>query len=313
MIWGCNMEPYNPNKPFLEFKFDKEKAKDELRNTIPGLRALEYYHQNPDSSITNSLDILAEDFVPFYATSKYGGKPSDYAKEAFLLGLPMKSPNGARSRVRIADGSSLINEITAHPRRKYYNIDNEVVAYKSGNKYRSVPNDIVMKPLDGVKPYNDYLKAIDDVKESEYLINQYNPINDLYYEISDKQSGINSAKEFLSNHKLKPNEELLFSTISSGTGGLRELMIHDKTTGKVKSYYHDGISYKPSSNTYNINDLVDDAKQPIPTQSEVDLLNKDLYQKVQMFNNDLDFNHPDYSPIHKGEEWDWLYQQQEGR
>lgn len=303
------MEPYDPNKPFLEFKFDKEKAKEELRNTIPGLRALEYYHQNPDSSITNSLDILAEDFVPFYANTKYGGDVGDYVKEAFLMGLPGKRGT------HMVDASSVIDEINKHPRRKYYNLDNQVIAYKSGNKYRSVPNDIGMTPLDGVKPYSDYLKAIDDVKESEYLTNKYAPINDLYYEISDKQTGLNSYNEFIRTNKVTPFEEVFYSDISSGNAGFYDISVLDKNTNKVKSYYYDYSTkkYKPSGVIYNINELVPGAMRKPVKQSDIDLLNKDLYQKVQMFNNDLDVNHPDYSPIHHDAIYNWLYQQQEGR
>lgn len=134
------MEPYNPNKPFLEFKFDKEKAKEELRNTIPGLRALEYYHQNPDSSITNSLDILAEDFVPFYANTKYGGDVGDYAKEAFMYALPWTNEFNRAKRY-----------ISTYPNKEYYISDMHDVYAKTTKGYTRIS--------DGSKVGNNQLKV----------------------------------------------------------------------------------------------------------------------------------------------------------
>lgn len=77
------------DKPYIEFRLNPDKLKEELRGIVPGYRALEYFHNNPDSSFTNTLDLLAEDVVPFYAAHKYGAGPGDYIKEAVLMGMPI--------------------------------------------------------------------------------------------------------------------------------------------------------------------------------------------------------------------------------
>jgi len=92
------------DKSFIEFKLNPNAIKD----IVPGLRALEYYHDNPDSSFTNSLDLLAEDVVPFYAAHKYGANPGDFIKEAILLALP----TGARATKGKSKGRYIVDEET---------------------------------------------------------------------------------------------------------------------------------------------------------------------------------------------------------
>lgn len=93
------------DKSYIELKLDPDKMKEELRGIIPGYRALEYFHNNPDSSFTNTLDLLAEDVVPFYAAYKYGAEPEDYIKEALLFGAPINAPAAKKQLSKFKQGT----------------------------------------------------------------------------------------------------------------------------------------------------------------------------------------------------------------
>ena len=92
------MEPYREDRPIIYV--DKDKIKQNILETIlslPGARALKNFHDNPEGNITETLDLLAEDIVPFYGNYRNGGDISDYVKEAAMLGIPMpytKFPKG---------------------------------------------------------------------------------------------------------------------------------------------------------------------------------------------------------------------------
>lgn len=299
------MEPYNPNKSFIQFRLNPDAIKEELISFVPYNRTLRHIYNNPEGDIRETAEVAASE-TPILG-SILAGEPTNAVKEAFIMGIPMKGPKGQQ----IADATEIRDAVNAHPRRKYYNLDNDLVAYKSGNKYKEVSTGMDQSPLRVAKPYNSYKEALKDINESEYLTNKYNPINELYYDINDKQRGLISANEFLRNYKLKPNEEILYDNTNSGMNGFRDIMIHDKNTGNVKSYMYWDNKYNPS-HTYNINDLVPNSKLPIPKQSDVDLLNKKLQEDIGLFNIELD-DYPNYTPIHRDAIWDWLYQQEEGR
>ena len=92
------MEPYREDRPIIYI--DKDKIKQNILETIlslPGARALKNFHDNPEGSATETLDLLAEDIVPFYGNYRNGGDIGDYVKEAAMLGIPMpytKFPKG---------------------------------------------------------------------------------------------------------------------------------------------------------------------------------------------------------------------------
>ena len=92
------MEPYREDRP--TFYIDKDKIKQNILETIlslPGARALKNFHDNPEGNALETLDLLAEDIVPFYGNYRNGGDIGDYVKEAAMLGIPMpytKFPKG---------------------------------------------------------------------------------------------------------------------------------------------------------------------------------------------------------------------------
>lgn len=309
------MEPYNPNKPFLEFKFDKEKAKDELRNNIPGLRALEYYHQNPDSSITNSLDILAEDFVPFYANTKYGGDVGNYLEEALLFGTPAKFKEQRRllkehetkyPGTKYSEGD--INYLDADADAKgllgsydpvadgYYNLEPNSI-----NKF-SYPNNMYT-----IGDYNATLKYIDD--SENYLRNNPNPYDlfdgrqldpmvesgkQLMFEESDLTSLKYRFNEL--NYNLKPGEQ--FVIVDN-----QDIIVKDK-----KGDYYKIDDYRGKlGNKVNLNNPI--VKQDVmksPTFSSRSLLDNEFTRRKKQFEYHKKLYEASYGDdVHYSDRWDW--------
>lgn len=86
---GETFEPYDPNKPLFTWKPDWSRTKEYLKSIIPGANAVDFYANNPDAPISETLSLLAEDFVPFYGNIKNDGDASDFITEAALMSLPM--------------------------------------------------------------------------------------------------------------------------------------------------------------------------------------------------------------------------------
>lgn len=82
------MEPYKPNKPFIQMKLDGSLLDRMVEAGIPLSRALQYFRDNPEGSALETLKTAAEDVVPFYGNYRNGGDWSDYAKEAALMFVP---------------------------------------------------------------------------------------------------------------------------------------------------------------------------------------------------------------------------------
>lgn len=98
------MEPYREDRPIIYI--DKDKIKQNILETIlslPGARALKNFHDNPEGSALETLDLVAEDIVPEYRNlikPALTGEDIDWesaAKEAAMLGIPLpytKYPTG---------------------------------------------------------------------------------------------------------------------------------------------------------------------------------------------------------------------------
>lgn len=305
------MEPYNPNKSFIQFRLNPYAIKEELISFIPYNRTLRNIYNNPEGDIMETAKVAASE-TPVIG-SLLAGEPSNAVKEAFLMGIPWKYPGGNR-RQRIADATELRDAVNANPRRKYYNLDNNALVYKSGNKYRTAVGGWEHKPINTSKPYNNLNEVLKDINESEALMNKYFPINNLYYDIDSKQRGLNSYNEFIRTNKVKPNEEVFYSDISSGNNGFYDINVLDKNTGKVKGYDYNVMTKKYELNPREVDFdmLVDGALKKPVQQADIDLLNKKLNEDVGLFNIELD-DYPNYTPIRRDAIWDWLYQQEEGR
>lgn len=90
------MEPYKPNKPWISVNLpSREELIAMAMGLIPGGRALKNMYDNPEGPISETLDLAAEDLVPFYANLiKPAVKGEDIdaeqaLKEAAIFGIPM--------------------------------------------------------------------------------------------------------------------------------------------------------------------------------------------------------------------------------
>lgn len=96
------MEPYRPNEPFIKLKLDGSLLDRMVEYGIPFTRAIQYFRDNPEGSALETLKLAAEDVVPFYGNYRNNGDLSDYAKEAVMLGVPVKAP-GQRGLIRVPE------------------------------------------------------------------------------------------------------------------------------------------------------------------------------------------------------------------
>ena len=82
------MEPYNPNKPFIQMKLEGSLLDRMVEAGIPFTRALQYFRDNQEGPASEFFKLAAEDVIPFYGNYRHGGSAKDYAKEAMLLAFP---------------------------------------------------------------------------------------------------------------------------------------------------------------------------------------------------------------------------------
>lgn len=176
------------DKSFIQMKLDKDNALNELKQVVPGLRALQYYHDNPDSSFANTLDLLAEDFVPFYAAHKYGAEPEDYIKEAFIIGM---TP---------AKAQQMKQYIAKHPNDKYVNNYNNVFRMGDDGFGMTPASDQYYRPDfpggKGYQEYKDVNQLLDDIDKSLNVPQTpYTRANDALMDAEFRQGAISQYAE----------------------------------------------------------------------------------------------------------------------
>lgn len=91
---GEIMEPYNKKEPFISMKLDGSLLDRLVEAGIPLTRALQYFRDNPEGPASETTKLVAEETVPFYYNYRNDGDWSDYAKEAVLIGTPIKGKTG---------------------------------------------------------------------------------------------------------------------------------------------------------------------------------------------------------------------------
>lgn len=121
------MEPYKPNKPWISVNLpSREELIAMAMGLIPGGRALKNMYDNPEGSFTETLDLAAEDLVPFYANLiKPAVKGEDIdaeqaLKEAAMFGIPIpkakfRMPNTYKEAeiIRLAERKPALADIVA--------------------------------------------------------------------------------------------------------------------------------------------------------------------------------------------------------
>lgn len=289
------MEPYNPEKSWLEFKFNKEQAKEQLKQTIPGLRALMYMHDNPESSALETLDLAAEDFVPFYSAIKYGADPSDFAKEAMLLGL-IRHVGGPSK-------SELINEIKNNPNREWYN-SNQDLFYKD-NKGNLVNYDSpdYTPDMNNIRKYNSYQDVLDDINNTQDAVLTSKSIIDKWYKLQDANAVIDNIDDFTSQHPY----------INAEYGGYGRVLSYNKLKDNYDEYVNTSGGWKLNGtlSKERVNELYKDGyigKDSQELRVQTNKANKDLKHDIQMFNlDDRWWLDPEFKHMSYDNPRDWQY------
>ena len=94
------MEPYNPNKPFVQMKLEGNLLDRLAEAGIPLTRALKYFRDNPEGPASETLNLVTDETVPFKWQLRTGNAtPASLAEEAVLWFTPAKG--GGRRAVRV--------------------------------------------------------------------------------------------------------------------------------------------------------------------------------------------------------------------
>lgn len=299
------MEPYNSEKSWLEFKFNKEQAKEQLKQTIPGLRALMYMHDNPESSALETLDLAAEDFVPFYAATKYGAEPSDFAKEALLIGTPVKfgrMRNDIMNNRNVSGPYYEVN-IDRQPGRTG-DVYNTLAAEFSDGEIRQLPYGYIpAEAAPGISTTGNVykignstqaLKYIDDSEQYlaanpnpyDYKVSLNEPIvkegNSLRQRERNLEDDIDYYYNKYSKYKLKPNESYVVDLNGAG------ISVKDN---KGNHYYIDDYGNKHKYLTNKSDKATINYANSLPTfntvedlKAGIDKFHKDLQQDIKLYN-----------------------------
>lgn len=185
-----SFKPYDPNKSWIEWKLDPEEIKEKLLSLIPYRNTLEYFHNNPNAPISETMTMAAHE-TPILG-SLLAGEPTDAAKEAILFGFPVGpkyindiqslSNKGYRFRV---------SEPTARtPGNRYTMDDGEIYAYKPDKNGR-VSKSMLLRPRDvsKYKQEGTNFNAVNKGKPVErgYYAWYRDPIKSNYKDISGNE------------------------------------------------------------------------------------------------------------------------------
>lgn len=295
------MEPYNPEKSWLEFKFNKEQAKEQLKQTIPGLRALMYMHDNPESSALETLDLAAEDFVPFYSAIKYGADPSDFAKEAMLLGL-IRHVGGPSK-------SELIKEIKNNPNREWYN-SNQDLYYKDNNgNIVNYDSPDYTPDMNNIRKYNSYQDVLDDIDNTQEAILAAKPLRDKWRELQDPNRAYKAADDFKYDTGITPDYVDVsgaWPDVIAKEPGTTDYYVYKNYADYgqpaiwKREWKVDYNSIKSNKDRYmDYNDAV--------ARGKIDKANKDLKRDIQMFNLDERwYSDPEFKHMKYDDPYEWI-------
>lgn len=162
---GETFEPYDPNKPLFTWKPDWSRTKEYLKSIIPGANAVDFYANNPDAPISETLSLLAEDFVPFYGNIKNGGDASDFITEAALLAMP-----SMKARNRLASKNKVYTVSDAEKLSDNYKADKKFLGSDAQSKYL----------FEDVDPKSEYFEY-DNYGDVEHSPKPPKPGDDSYY------------------------------------------------------------------------------------------------------------------------------------
>ena len=103
------MEPYNPNKPFVQMKLEGNLLDRLAEAGIPLTRALQYFRDNPEGPASETLNLATDETVPFkYQIRSGDASPSSIVQEALMLAAP--TPKGSRKVVPDITETKMFND-----------------------------------------------------------------------------------------------------------------------------------------------------------------------------------------------------------
>ncbi len=213
-----NLKPYDPNKGFISFRLNPEAIKEELISFIPYNRTLRYFHDNPDAPISETAKVAA------YETPIIGallsGEYSDAAKEAILMGMPVKAkkgyvtmPNGKKIRL---DKEVIIDQAKTDKYKEILDKANE--RSWAGSEYDgpgfstySSFEDVPMMGVEGKYPVT--LREFEDMTDAKYrprmptareVNRDFKDILDEF--VSNGEIDRATAKDWYSTYKVDPSD-----------------------------------------------------------------------------------------------------------
>lgn len=218
------MEPYNPNKSFIQFRLNPDAIKEELISFIPYNRTLRHIYNNPEGDIRETAKVAASE-TPIIG-SLLAGEPTNAAKEAFLMGMPIN----VASKVKA--------DILSNPQRKYINASGDLIYYdpkKPESAYYAKDDSKFANAYADIMPYKDNKSVIRDIEATEEMMKDYKPIHadaNTYNGMVEAEQG---AKDYISlrKTKLKPEQELY---INPGRGAGNSVIVWNKANNKGIHY-----------------------------------------------------------------------------
>lgn len=131
--------PHDPSKPRISVNLpSKEELIAQLLGLIPGYRALKNFHDNPEGPISETLDLAAEDIVPFYAAAKNDADAENILKELAMAAVPMGRLSSVGRVNRTFNKRSNV-DVPAGPYRNTNTGSNIVSTGKRLNGTNSIP------------------------------------------------------------------------------------------------------------------------------------------------------------------------------
>jgi len=161
------MEPYNPNKSFIQFRLNPDAIKEELISFVPYNRTLRHIYNNPEGDIRETAKVALSE-TPVIG-SLLAGEPTDAVKEAVLVGFPIGTPvNGRRTRVYDSQ-RKFVND---NPNKRFVDINGQLYLKEANG-------DIISqyyhkaRPIGKQIPIGNNNKALKYIDDSETYMNSH--------------------------------------------------------------------------------------------------------------------------------------------
>ena len=291
-----NLKPYDPNKWFISFRLNPDAIKEEALNLIPwpvGTIAREMY-RDPDGSIVETAKQVGRE-TPVLG-SLLSGEYSDAAKEAFLLGVPMRGSSSAAKEA--------LNKYKN--KRNWYNYKQDLFYEDSKGNLKNVDKyhkDLQANKSDARK-YNDYQEVLNELDLTDKARADAQIISDKAGPLDNEGKGYKVIDDFKANVKV-PNNSVVYGV---DNGYYSSVIVWDPKKQVATGYYKDQTGTWKVDETLNkkeFNDVKDDFwKDDANYRANYSLERKLLDSDINDFNIKYDVS-DDFLPMSKDLPWTW--------